>query len=49
MGACGGPAQLRDKDFNDLIVEVEVIPVSNEDVTQRTALKARFVSKSTPS
>lgn len=42
--------ELGDKDFNDLIVEVEVIPVSNEDVilSKDSLVKARFVSKSTP-
>jgi C1A family cysteine protease len=41
---------LGDKDFNDLIVEVEVIPVSNEDVilAKDSRVVARFVSKSTP-
>ncbi len=41
---------LGDKDFNDLIDEVEVIPVSNEDVVlaKDSRVTARFVSKSTP-
>lgn len=41
---------LGDKDFNDLIAEVEVIPVSNEDVilAKNSRVMARFVSKSTP-
>ncbi len=40
---------LGDKDFNDLIVEVEVIPVSNEDVVlaKDSRVVAKFVSKST--
>jgi hypothetical protein len=41
---------LGDKDFNDLIVEVEVIPITNEDVilAKDSRVTARFVSKSTP-
>ncbi len=41
---------LGDKDFNDLIAEVELIPISNEDVVLAKASRvvARFVSKSTP-
>ncbi len=41
---------LGDKDFNDLIVEVEIIPTTNEDVVlaKDSRVTARFVSKSTP-
>jgi len=41
---------LADRDYNDLIVEVEAIPTSNDDVTllQDSRVVARMVSKSTP-
>jgi hypothetical protein len=41
---------LRDRDYNDLVVEVEAIPTSNDDVTllQDSRVVARMVSKSTP-
>lgn len=41
---------LGEKDYNDLVVDVEVMPTSNEDVVllKDSLVTARFVSKSTP-
>jgi hypothetical protein len=42
---------LKNKDYKDLIVEVEVIPVSNEDVvlSKNSRVVARLAAKNTPS